>query len=262
MLLAQLPNSSSAVTLGAELKPPPVPGTIGVLANEELGIPHPNSVAGDLGCPLLLGMAAGAGGAEGAGAAADDHSLVPQTSTPGIPGDPKAVVVVAVEVVGTTGLLGGAERLKTEFALADGGEVTCGCGGGAGLPWATGADRSKRSPMADDDWESFEAGAAATGVGAADPSEENAPSPKLDGLSGREAAAGWAGLFSKKLPPLKPPKALAFAGCGATARLLEDALPRLAKGSANAAGFCGLVGLDNVRLPRASWKPPPAEPCR
>lgn len=46
MLLAQPPNSSSAATLGAGLKPPPEPGTMGVLAKAPPLLPQPKSLGG------------------------------------------------------------------------------------------------------------------------------------------------------------------------------------------------------------------------
>lgn len=252
VLLAQPPNSSSAVTLGAGLKPPPAPGTIGVLAKEELEFPHPKSAAGALGCWGLLGAnVTGAGaGAAGAGVL---HSLLPQASRPDMPPDPKAGEVV--EGAGAAGLLGGGEdRLKTELLVADG-EVTC----GGGELCVTGADKSKRSPMAEEeDCDGLGAGAVAVCVGGGDEKEENPPNPELDDFCWCEIGC-WTGLVSKKPPPLRPPKALVLDVCG-VARLLEDALPRLAKGSM-AAGFGLVVVLDRFRPPKASLKPPMEACC-
>ena len=76
------------------------------------------------------------------------HSLPPQTSDPERPPNElvAAVVVNAGAGAGARGLLGGAERLKTELeeaarvGLLGGGEVV-----------DTGVERSKRSPMAEED---------------------------------------------------------------------------------------------------------------
>jgi hypothetical protein len=118
VLLAHPPNSSSAVTLGAGLKPPLAPGTMAVLAKEELEFPHPKSAAGDLGCWEAL--CTGATGTAGAGAGAL-HSVVPQTSAPDIAVDAKADGAAAGAAAGAAGLLCGDDRLKTELAV---GEVT------------------------------------------------------------------------------------------------------------------------------------------
>lgn len=88
VLLAQPPNSSSAATLGAGLKPPPDPGTMGVLAKADAEFPHPISFDGRGAAGLL-----GGGGAAGSGVA---HSLLPHTSAPDIPADENPDWVVAV----------------------------------------------------------------------------------------------------------------------------------------------------------------------
>lgn len=82
VLLAQPPNSSSAVTLGAGLKPPPAPGTIGVLAKEPPALPvllphPPKSLPDGVTAVGWLGVAAA-----GSGVA---QSLLPQTSAPDMP---------------------------------------------------------------------------------------------------------------------------------------------------------------------------------
>lgn len=141
VLLAQPPNSSSAVTFGAGLKLSLAPGTIGVLANAGLVCPHPKSAAAaDLGCSGLLTIGAGAAAA-GTG---EDHSLVPQTSAPDRPAEAK-VFEGFMAGAAAAGLLCGDERLKTEFVVAGGEEI-----GGGGEACVTGADKSKRSSMADD----------------------------------------------------------------------------------------------------------------
>lgn len=173
VLLAQPPNSSSAATLGAGLKPPPLPGTIGVLAKEPPEEPQPKSlpVAGTVDV-VVAGMigSAGAAGALGSGAAA--HSLPPHTSAPDRAGGAKE---------GAAGLggdccgagAGGFERLKTELdgAAAAGGEAFS--GGGEAMGWLLeGAAKSKRSAV----WE--EAGWAGAGLEAAGGDEGDANEPK------------------------------------------------------------------------------------
>lgn len=76
------------------------------------------------------------------------HSFPPQTSAPEKPPiELVAVVLVVVAVMGAAGGGWGDERLKTE--LEAGGKL--GLEGGGGEVWDTGAERSKRSPMAEDD---------------------------------------------------------------------------------------------------------------
>jgi hypothetical protein len=112
----------------------------------------------------------------------------------------------------------------------------------------------------DEDFEGWGwgAGTVADCAGGGEEKDENPPKPELGDLCWCEAAAGWAGLVSKKPPPLRPPKAPEVEVCG-VARLLDDELPRLAKGSA-AAGFGPVVVLDRLRPPNASLKAP-IEPC-
>lgn len=183
VLLVHPPNSSSAVTFGAGLNPPPVPGIIGVSANEVL---QPKSAAGDLACSAGFTGAAGAtivddavtGADTGAGAGAgEDHSLEPHTSTPER-ADPK--LADAAAGTGGSGLVCGADRLKTEVVEA-GGEITR--GGGGGELCDTGAERSNRSPMADDaDWEGLGGGAVAVCVGGGEEKDGNPSNPEFDGF--------------------------------------------------------------------------------
>lgn len=89
-LLAQPPNSSSAATLGAGLKPPPDPGTMGVLAKAP-PLPQPRLLDVVLvSSGLAFAGAAGAGAGAGAGVA---HSLPPHGSAMPIP--PNALADVA-----------------------------------------------------------------------------------------------------------------------------------------------------------------------
>lgn len=249
MLLDQPPNSSSAVTLGAGLKPPVAPGTIGVLAKALLELPHPKSLPdGTLESSGLLCAGAG-GGLVGAGVA---HSFPPQTSAPDIPVPNPTVAALTPELLDGSGAAGfgcGDDRLKTESDCAGAG---AGCGAGGGDVCVTGADRSKRSPIAD---------AAGLVCGGGEDGEVKEPNPlpaegRFWWLEAGCCAGGCEGLASKKLPPLSPPNALVLDACGVP-RLLDE-FPRLAKGSAGA-GF-GLVGFERLRLLNASLKPP-AEAC-
>ena len=142
-LLVHPPNSSSAETLGDAigLKPPDAPGTMGVLAKAPPVLPQPKSLAAGFGGSGAFWMGAGAGAAGAAGA---PQSLPPQTSAPEKPPiEPAALAVVVVLVGAAAGGLWGEERLKTELV-----EATAGCGGGGDV--VTGAERSKRSPIAED----------------------------------------------------------------------------------------------------------------
>ena len=263
VLLDQPPNSSSAATLGAGLKPPPAPGTMGVLAKALLELlPQPMSL---LTAGLLMAAAgwtaeAGGGGLAAAGVA---HSLPPQASMPDRPELLKPPVLLLVIGAGAatglvTGLLCGAERLKTEFVDAG----CCWAGGetGGGDDCDTGAEKSKRSAMAEDEevCAGFE-GAGGDAIGLA-----KSPKPPLDDAANWLlflmlplwlVASGGAGLLSKKLPPLNPPKLLLLLLLGTCCELrLPMPPPRLAKGSA--AGGFGLVGFERLRPPKASEKPP------
>lgn len=142
--------------------------------------------------------------------------------------------------------------MKTELDTAGGEEI-----GGGGEVVVVGAERSKRSPMLEEDaWTGFEgAGAGADKAPEGDAKDPKSPKPLLEGFFWCEGAAGWPGLASKKLPPLKALKELLLGG-GA---LLEDALPKLAKGSA-AAGL-ELVVFPILKLLNASLKPPNEPGC-
>lgn len=115
VLLAHPPNSSSAATFGAALKPPDAPGTIGVLANDPEE-PHPPKSP----LPPKTGFGASAGLA-GAGAAAAVfvsgvlQALAPQTSEFDQFPEPMAVVADAVGLAAGGGDLVWFERLKTEL---------------------------------------------------------------------------------------------------------------------------------------------------
>lgn len=203
MLLVHPPNSSSAATLGCVTSPPEAPGTIAVLANEPmvlappppLLLPQPPKSLD--GCGLVTGLlAAGAG----AGSA---HALPPHTSAPENPPPLLPPIVasglVVVVAAGTGGDLG-CVRLKTELDAAGA------AGAGAGAAAGAGAEKSKRSFIAED------AGAAGLGWAAAgeekSPKPPNPPNPLLDGAGLLAvAAAGAAGLESKKPPPLRPENA-------------------------------------------------------
>lgn len=74
------------------------------------------------------------------------HSLPPQTSDPERPPNELVAAVVVSAGAGARGLLWGAERLKTELEEA----VRVGLLGG-GEVVDTGVERSKRSPMAEED---------------------------------------------------------------------------------------------------------------
>lgn len=140
-LPAQPPNSSSAATFGAALKPPPLPGTIGVLA-KELESPHPGVLAAGLEISGLLCASAGAAAA-GAGAA-EPHSFPPHASE--APQPPKAPDVAVFVSAGAAGLLCVEDKLKTELDATGG----VGWDGGGEVVVLTGDERSNRSPMADD----------------------------------------------------------------------------------------------------------------
>lgn len=142
-LLAQPPNSSSAETLGAVLKPPALPGTMGVLAEKP---PRPPLGVVLLAQPPKSSLLDTAGlGCEGAGAAAGSElaqSLEPHTSAPEKLEPARGLVVLAAAGAGAEGFA--CVRLKTDEVA--GGEETLGaaCGGGAG------DERSNRSPIEDD----------------------------------------------------------------------------------------------------------------
>jgi hypothetical protein len=227
VLLVQPPNSSSAVTLGAN--PPDAPGTMGWLANEA----HPMS----LDAVVVAGFG-GSGAALGASGVA--HALLPpHTSEPDQlfpPNEPRGLLGAAA---GAAGFCWAAERLNTD-------EVDVVVGANAGWGAAAGgedAEKSNKSPRA------AEAGAAA-GFGAAagvdiEPQPEELP---MDCFGWCVAAVGFE---SKKLPPLNAEKAEPLdwaAGRG------DENEPRLANASVCA-------GLGDVELPKlkplkASLKPP------
>lgn len=96
VLLAHPPNSSSAETLGCGLKPPPEPGTIGVLANDPPEAPQPKSFDEEVAAGGLLGAgsAAGAAGATGAAGPGAAQAFPPHTSAPEIPDVAKAGAAV------------------------------------------------------------------------------------------------------------------------------------------------------------------------
>ena len=87
VLLAHPPNSSSAATVGCGLKPPPEPGTMGVVAKDPPGLPQPKSFDVEAAAGGFAGAGGAAVGAAGSGAA---HAFPPQTSAPEIPGVAKA----------------------------------------------------------------------------------------------------------------------------------------------------------------------------
>lgn len=113
-LLDQPPNSSSAATLGAGLKPPPIPGTIGVLANAPVA-PHPALLEAGLG---ISGLFCAGGGAAAAAGGPELHSLLPHTSDPDHPPKEPAPALGAGD--GAAGLACEEERLKTEPDAAAG----------------------------------------------------------------------------------------------------------------------------------------------
>lgn len=128
VLLAQPPNSSSAATLGVGLKPPPDPGTMGVLAKEEPPQPRPLDEA-------FVSAGLCCAGAEGAAAAKElppplAHSFPPQASAPDMPVIPKAPVDAGAGTgAGTAeGLFWVDDRSKTELV----------CGLAGGLFWVGG----------------------------------------------------------------------------------------------------------------------------
>lgn len=79
------PNSSSAWTLGAGLKPPEAPGTIGVLAKELEDAPQPPK---SLDAVVVLVWAGAALGVEDV-SLEPPQALLPQTSAPAMPLLPK-----------------------------------------------------------------------------------------------------------------------------------------------------------------------------
>jgi hypothetical protein len=115
VLLDQPPNSSSAVTFGAGLKPPVAPGTIGVFEKALLELPHPKSFPDGTLESSGLFCAGAAGGLVGAGVA---HSFPPQTSAPDIPVPNPTVAALAPELLdgaGAAALGCGDDKLKTEL---------------------------------------------------------------------------------------------------------------------------------------------------
>lgn len=188
-------------------------------------------------------LAAGAG----AGSA---HALPPQTSAPEKPPPPPPPPIVASGLVVVAGAGGdlGCVRLKTELEELD----TAGAAG-AGAAAGAGEEKSKRSFIAD------EAGAAGLGWAAAgeekSPKPPKPPKPLLEGaglLTG--AAAGAAGLESKKPPPLRPENADDDC-CGWGVDLLLDTGFKLEK--AEFWGLLGLEMLEKLKLLKASFSPPP-----
>lgn len=143
VLLVHPPNSSSAATLGAALKPPDAPGTIGVLANEleerPPEEPHPpkSPPREGLGASAALGAAGAAAAVVVSGVL---QALEPQTSDPDQ--FPELIVLVAAGVGAGEGALGW-ERLNTELDAGAGEGLL-----GAAAGWE-GAERSNRSPMED-----------------------------------------------------------------------------------------------------------------
>ena len=164
MLLVQPPNSSSAATFGAGLKPPEAPGTIGVLANDPPVFPQLKSFVLVTSGLFATGLLAGAG----SGAA---QALSPQTSALEKFVELKEDVgFVAAGVVTGGDLAWLADKLKTELVPA-GGLETAGAGAAAGA----GLEKSKRSAIADD------AGAGAGfGGGAGDAKPPKPPELPID----------------------------------------------------------------------------------
>lgn len=161
VLLVHPPNSSSAVTLGAVVRPPDAPGTTLWLANElpEL-LPQSKLLA------VVVLVASGLFTGAALVVSGVLHALPPQTSEP-----PQAAEDCPREAIGFAGWATGdaaggdlawlAERLKTEVAAADGGGLLDIVGAGAAADCA-GEEKSNRSPRA------AEAGAgAAAGLGGA-----------------------------------------------------------------------------------------------
>lgn len=113
VLLVHPPNSSSAATFGAALKPPDAPGTMGVLASVLLAPPQPKSLVLPKPGLFTVGLLAGSDEA---------HALPPQTSVLDRLlelNDPVAAGAAGVVAAGVAcGIFD--ERLNTEFVVVDG----------------------------------------------------------------------------------------------------------------------------------------------
>lgn len=152
VVVVQPPNSSSAATLGAVLKPPEAPGTMLCEASAFPAVPQPNElvVAGAMGL-ARPGLFSGAAVVVVAGSGVS-HGLDPHTSAFDRLVEPKEPSVLAVAAAGwALGWLGAADRLKTELVDAGAAGVLENADGAGACEVVTGAERSNRSPRADED---------------------------------------------------------------------------------------------------------------